>query len=92
MRLLGTALVLLYVGSLSGCTGASANKAVEAASTPQYQSNQVGRFQAVSQSFGVALDTKTGQLCRTFPNARPDTGIAAKNGLDEAPLCVELST
>lgn len=45
---------------------------------PQSQSS--GRFQGVGESAAAALDTKTGQLCRTF--GQPIKGVP--------PLCSEL--
>ena len=54
------------------------------------------RFQLVSNAYLYALDTKTGQLCRTF-NENPDIhvpkGLVLDNAkpLDRIPLCIDLS-
>jgi hypothetical protein len=54
------------------------------------------RFQLVSSAYLYALDTKTGQLCRTF-NENPDIhvpkGLVLDNAkpLDRIPLCIDLS-
>jgi hypothetical protein len=54
------------------------------------------RFQLASGAYAYALDTKTGQICRTF-NENPDihipkglTPLDAKP-LDRVPLCIDLS-
>jgi hypothetical protein len=66
------------------------------ATPPQAQSNaDYGRFQLVSSAYAYALDTKTGQLCRTF-NENPDIhvpkGLTLEGKpLDKIPLCVDLS-
>lgn len=61
-----------------------------------------GRFQPVEGgSYGIALDTKTGELCRTY-NVDADTyvpatgtfhvtGAAGHPSLDSTPLCIDLS-
>jgi len=60
------------------------------------------RFQSVEGAgYGIALDTKTGELCHTF-NVEVDTavpstgsfritGVAGHPSLDSIPLCVDLS-
>jgi hypothetical protein len=63
--------------------------------TPDY-----GRFQLVNSAYLYALDTKTGQLCRTL-NQNPDapavrvpkglTLIPEGKPLDRIPLCIDLS-
>lgn len=53
------------------------------------------RFQLVSSAYAYALDTKTGQLCRTF---NENSDIHVPKGLtldakpiDKIPLCIDLS-
>jgi len=63
---------------------------------PAQPSVDTARFQLVSSAYLYALDTKTGQLCRTF-NETPDIhvpkGLVLDNAkpLDRIPLCIDLS-
>lgn len=88
-----TALVILSLslGLLSGCSaGAHANNAVEAA---QIAKADTPRFELVGQAYGLALDTKNGQLCRTFKDWQESARDSkASSGPSESlPLCVDLS-
>jgi len=63
---------------------------------PPHTNADYSRFQLVSSAYAYALDTKTGQLCRTF-NQTPDIhvpkGLVLENTkpLDRIPLCIDLS-
>ena len=63
---------------------------------PAQPNADYARFQLVSSAYLYALDTKTGQLCRTF-NEHPDLhvpkGFVLDNSkpLDRIPLCIDLS-
>jgi hypothetical protein len=72
----------LVPGTLTGCSRLQPQPVLAASSTAY------ARFQPTSQIFGTALDTKTGQLCRTF-NAKLPTD--ADPALASLPLCVQLS-
>jgi len=69
----------------------------KATSQPPAQPNaDYARFQLVSSAYLYALDTKTGQLCRTFnetPGIHVPKGLTADNAkpLDWIPLCIDLS-
>lgn len=64
--------------------------------SPVQPRTDYARFQLVSSAYLYALDTKTGQLCRTF-NQDPDfhipKGLTLDNAkpLDRIPLCIDLS-
>lgn len=59
------------------------------------------RFQSVGGGYGLALDTKTGELCHTYNEAVDTyvpatgtfriTGTAGHPSLDSIPLCIDLS-
>ena len=101
MRALNSAaiIVLVMLFLCAGCDWGSRG------STPRDSSQNAAeyqRFQLVQQQYGygLALDTKTGQLCHTF-NAKLETytphipGTVAGGGqmtLDHIPLCIDLST
>ena len=62
---------------------------------PVQPSPDFARFQLVGSAYLYALDTKTGQLCRTF-NERPDIHVPkglALDGkpIDNIPLCIDLT-
>lgn len=69
--------------------------ACEKAPPPVQPRTDYARFQLVSSAYLYALDTKTGQLCRTF-SEKPDIHVPKGLTLDEKPidkipLCIELS-
>lgn len=83
----------------------SESVAIPRAEYEQLQSAQLKRFQPFSNLAGVALDTQTGQVCKTtelrsqsdvLPNARgiPRTGRAPKavipSPYENAPFCTNL--
>lgn len=77
----GTALVVLFLlGSLMSCKGVPVTKTVAAAPTAP-QKIEPPRFQIIGQAYGLALDTKSGLLCKTF----------AMDTRGDLPLCVDLS-
>ncbi len=74
---------------------------VQAHIEPSRDGTNFSRFQLVSgTAYGIALDTKTGELCHTY-NARIDTYVPDKGvgstitmghpSLDSIPLCIDLS-
>lgn len=85
-------LVLLSLGCSLVLTGCKATSP-----PPPIRLNaDYARFQLVSSAYLYALDTKTGQLCRTF-NEHPDIhapkGFVLDNAkpLERIPLCIDLS-
>jgi hypothetical protein len=101
MRTLNSAaiIVLVMLFLCEGCNWGSRG------STPRDSSQnatEYQRFQLVQQQYGhgLALDTKTGQLCHTF-NAKLETYtppppgtvvVAGQMTLDHIPLCIDLSS
>jgi hypothetical protein len=88
-------LVALSLVFLAGC-----NSPVQANSQPKLMT-EYSRFQLVSgTAYGIALDTKTGELCHTF-NPEIDQHVPAKGAhetfksghpsLESIPLCIDLS-
>jgi hypothetical protein len=67
---------------LSGCDSFNKEPAKPVTTLPK-ETMEYQRF-VPNGSIGFALDTKTGQACRTFP---PST---AKTAWDNLPLCVDL--
>lgn len=57
----------------------------------QADNGQIGRFQSFNNLTGVALDTKTGRLCRThdWHNQPPRTGVRVviPSPYEHEPLC-----
>jgi len=100
LKLCPTVAVSLYAVILVGCDG-SLSSSKQSRPVPTILSTGA-RFELVgSSAFGVALDTKTGQLCHTY-NENIDTfvpatgtfhitGSAAHPSLDSIPLCIDLS-
>lgn len=80
---------MLSMGSfvlLAGC---------KASPAPMQPASDHERFQLVTSAYLYALDTKTGQLCRTF-NETPDVHVPQGltldgKPLDRIPLCIDLS-
>jgi hypothetical protein len=92
-------IVLVMLFLCAGCDWGSRG------STPRDSSQNAAeyqRFQLVQQQYGygLALDTKTGQLCHTFnakletyTSPRPGTAVVAgQMTLDHIPLCIDLGS
>jgi len=76
---------------LTGCgnTGAP-DKSAEQKSKPE--KSYVGRFQTFKELAGVALDTMSGKLCKTYDwHSKDSKNAAAMGPYDDAPLCKSLS-
>jgi hypothetical protein len=90
MKVPAAMLPMLGLGLLTGC---------QKAPPPVQPSPDYARFQLVSSAYLYALDTKTGQLCKTF-NQTPDFHIPKgltpvpnpdTKPIDRIPLCIDLS-
>jgi len=85
-------LVVLSIGFSLQLIGCKATSPLQ----PERPNADYARFQSISGAYLYALDTKTGQLCRTF-NENPDIhipkGLVPDNAkpIDRIPLCIDLS-
>jgi hypothetical protein len=85
-------LVALVVASGVGC---DTDKTAPTLAAPKPQvDSQIGRFQTFDNLAGVVLDTKTGQLCRTYDWHTPknDSRVIDLNHFDTTPLCTDIQT
>jgi hypothetical protein len=96
---------LLVIAVLLGCDASdlstvrsTPNAAAKASASDNCP--DVQRFQLTSQGYGIALDTKTGQLCRTFDSSLetmpekhypPGTVVFKSATPQHLPLCADLS-
>lgn len=95
----GEALFLVFV--LVTCVGCGDSAPESPATPPVARAAEYQRFQLVQQpyGYGLALDTKTGQICHTF-NANLEKYTPPPKGtisggelsLSRIPLCIDLST
>ena len=76
---------------LTGCgnTGGAPDKPTEQKSKPE--KSYVGRFQPFKELAGVALDTMSGKLCKTYDWHKDNKNAGAMGPYDDAPLCKSLS-
>ena len=90
MKIAACLALALFLQQSDGCDQAAPTPA----RAPEIHPNPVRRFDAVNThgSSDVALDTMTGQLCRTWEWVYRGENNPAKGGLDELPTCFKLYT